>query len=185
MIDLKRTLDIILEEEPASVWHSFAAAMDIAQKLQDAHQLVADLQHRLDGIKRRMSSDLALGLRRAKPSLNVALDKTGCKVGYKTKFLLFVPDIGQEIWRVTSSHARFGREFLKAHSRATLLSQDLTVLITAVTDYFTNYYRTLGEELSGTGLLLVEERRATLHDVVNWREVYRPLNSRQMRPAKC
>lgn len=188
MNDLHRSLDIILEEGPSQDgWHPLDSAMDLARQLQDAQQLVADIQHKLASLKTRMAGDLALAIRRTKPGLNVAVDKTGCKVGYKTKYLQFIPEVEQGVWKVISPNRRFLREFLQANRRATLLTPDLSVLINAIAEYFSTYYRTLGEDVVGTGILMVEERRATLLELANWRnaaadrEPTRPLNTRLAR----
>lgn len=170
MSDLQRNLDIILEEEqPNDGWHPLDSAIDLAKQLQDAQQLVADIQHKLSSIKMRMAGDLALALRRAKPGLNVAVDKTGCRVGYKTKYLQFIPEVENGIWKIISPNRRFLREFQQANRRATLLTADLSVIVDAITTYFTNYYRTLGEDIDGTGILMIEERRATLLELADWR----------------
>ncbi len=188
MIDLRKSLDLILEEAPSpDGWHPLDSAIDLARQLQDAQQLVADLQHKLNSLRTRMAGDLALAIRRTKPGLNVAVDKNGCKVGYKTKYLQFIPEVEQGVWRVVSPNRRFLREFLQANRRATLLAPDLSVLIGAISEYFSTYYRTLGEEVEGTGVLMVEERRATLLDLAEWRneaasrEPVRPLNTRLSR----
>jgi hypothetical protein len=170
MVDIRRNLDIILEDgPPQDGWHPLDAATDIARQLQDAKQLVADLQHKLASVKVRMAGDLALSLRRAKPGLNVAVDKNGCRVGYKTKSIVFSPSVEEDMWRATSPNNRFVREFLQANGRATLLTPDLSILTTAIVNYFSNYYRTLGEDISGTGILMIEEKRATLLDLAGWR----------------
>lgn len=188
MHDLQRHLDLILEDGPPSDgWHPLDDAMNLARQLQDAQQQVADIQHKLASIKTRMAGDLALALRRHKPGLNVAVDRTSCKVGYKTKYLQFTPEAELGVWRVTGPNRRFLREFLQANRRATLLMPDLSVLVTAIADYFTNYYRTLGEEVEGTGIVMVEDRRATLLELAEWRlavseeEPVRRLNTRLSR----
>lgn len=174
MIDLQRSLDIILEETHPSGSEPYGLASGLVQQLQDARQKVLDIEHKLSTIKRKISADLAIDLRRTQPSLNVALDKTGCKVGYKTKMLHFTPDIENAIWRVTSSNQRFLREFLNAHRKSTLIGDDLSVLVNAIVSYFTAYYRTLHENLTGTGLLFVEDKKGSLFELVAWRDESRP-----------
>lgn len=186
MIDLSRSLDIILEEEPSeNGWHPLEAATGLVQQLQDAQQTVADIQHKLSNLKTRMSGDLALALRRAKPGLNVAVDKNSCKVGYKTKLLQFWPDVESGMWKVTGPNRRFLREFQQANRRATLLTPDLSVLVDAISNYFANYYRTLGETIEGTGVIFIEERKTTLLELASWRlnttQLDRRLNSRLSR----
>ena len=166
---LSDSLNLILEDNPAPDGdHPLHTAMDVARQLQDAHQNVADLQHRLTSIKGRMAGELAMAIRRAQPSLNVAVDKGGCKVGYKTKTLLFTPEIEQGMWRVVSPNQRFRREFLKAHNRTMLLVPDLSGVTEAIVGYFREYYRTLGEELLGAGVILVEDKRVTFLELGHW-----------------
>lgn len=188
MIDLWKSLNIILEDTPSpDGWHPLDSALDLVRQLQDAQQLVADIQHKLSSLRTRMAGDLALAIRRTKPGLNVAVDKNGCKVGYKTKYLQFIPEVEQGIWRVVSPNRRFLREFMQANRRACLLVPDMSILIGAIAEYFSAYYRTLGEEVLGTGILMVEERQATLLDLAKWRneaadhEPVRPMNTRLSR----
>ncbi len=188
MSDLTRSLNIILEEgPPENGWHPLDAATDLVRQLQTAQQQVSDIQHKLTNLKARMAGDFALALRRAKPSLNVAVDKSSCKVGYKTKALQFWPEVELGVWRVSGPNTRFLREFLQAHRRATILTPDLSGLVEAVVTYFTNYYRTLGEEIVGTGVVMIEERKTTLIELANWRiasqaaEPSRQLNTRLVR----
>ncbi len=188
MTDLIESLNVILEDgPPEDGWHPLDSATDLVRQLQNAQQFVADLQHKLTSLKTRMAGDFALALRRAKPGLNVAVDKSSCKVGYKTKILQFWPEVELGVWRVTGPNRRFLREFLQANRRATLLTSDLSTLVNAVVTYFTNYYRTLGEDIIGTGVIMVEERKTTLVELANWRitaqkgEPVRPLNTRLVR----
>jgi hypothetical protein len=188
MTDLNESLNVILEEgPPGDGWHLLDSATDLVRQLQNAQQLVADLQHKLSSLKTRMAGDFALALRRTKPGLNVAVDKNSCKVGYKTKMLQFWPEVELGVWRVTSPNRRFLREFLQANRRSTLLTADLSILVNAVAAYFTNYYRTLGEDVTGTGVIMVEDRKVTLVELARWRiaaqkgEPTRPLNTRLAR----
>ncbi len=194
MTKLSRNLDLILEDEPPTGgWHPLNSAMDLVAQLQNVQQTVADIQHKLASLRTRMAAELALSIRRTKPGLNVVVDKVSCKVGYKTKYLQLTPEVENGLWKVTSTNGRFLREFLKAHRRATLMVPDLTVITNAIVDYFGNYYRTLGEELEGTGRLLIEQREATLLDLAAWRNGIvdergdKPLNSRraQREAARC
>ena len=170
MLDLEQTLNLILEDQPIRQ-NPLDDAMALAHELDTAKQKVLDLQHQLSTHKHRLSGDLAISLRRTNPALSIGLDRNGCKVGYRTKHLLFVPDIEQGIWKVTSSNPRFLREFLNAHRRSTLLASDLTSLINAIVDYFTTHYRTIvGEDIVGTGFLMVDDRHASLSELVAWPE---------------
>ncbi len=181
-MNLKQNLDIILEDSQQEKWHPFEAAEGLLRELDTAKQRISDIEYQLNNIKRRMSADLALSIRRTKPGLNIALDKHGCKVGYKTKYLQFIPDVEQGMWKVLSANRRFEREFLNLYRRSTLMIADLSPIVSAIIDYFTNHYRTLGESILGTGILLLEDRKTTLVDIAQWRTDNQPaLRSRLMR----
>jgi hypothetical protein len=169
MLDL-RSLDIILEDSPPDGNHPFVSAHQLVEQLRDARQNVLDLEHKLGTIKHRMSADLALSIRRAQPGLSVALDKNGCKVGYKTKVLQFLPDIESGIWKAISPNRRFLREFLNQHRRSTLMTPDMTQLVTAIVSYFAAYYRTLQEDIVGNGHLMIDDKRGTLVELIEWRD---------------
>jgi hypothetical protein len=169
MVNLGKSLDIIFEDPEVVGHHPLDDAMGLVRELHNAQQRILDIQHELGKLKHRLAADLALSLRRAKPGLNVAVDKHGCKVGYKTKHLQFIPEIDQEMWRVVSPNSRFVREFMNRHRRATFLTADMAPLVNAILTHFTEYYRTLGEEIEGTGLILVEDRKVTLIDLAEWR----------------
>ena len=177
IVDLHKSLSIILDDTSNN--HQYDNVSELVQKLQNARQQVFDIEHKIATIKHKMNSDLALNVRRTQPGLNVAVDKNGCKVGYKTKLLYFTPDIENEIWKVTSPYRRFLREFLNSYRRATLINNDLSMLVTAIVSYFISYYRTLNEEINGTGLLMIENKRGTLLELIQWRSsIKKPLKSR-------
>jgi hypothetical protein len=189
MIDMEH-LNLIFEDSSSPMSHVGSSAYELVERLRNARQLVADIEHQLGTIKHRMCAELALGIRRAQPGIHVALDKNGCKIGYKTKMLLLNPDVENEIWTVTSKNRRFLHEFLKANRRHLLIGQDPTILINAIVSHFIAYFRTLHESIGGTGIILVEERRGTLVDIINWRDAEvekssQPIMSRQRRGITC
>lgn len=184
MLEFSDTLNIILEESSGR-WPPVQRAMDLVRKLDIAKQMVLDLQHQLLSMRNRINADLALSIRRRMPALNVGLDKTGsCKVGYKSKSLLFSPDIEKGVWQVQSSDNRFLSHFLKSKRSYLVIGAEILPLIDAVVAYFTEYYKSLGENIDGVGLILIEGRIGTLSDLVQWREGQTPLNSRSAR-HKC
>lgn len=184
MLDFSETLDIILEESQ-NPWQPLNRAMELVRKLDIAKQMVLDLQHQLMSMKNKVNADLALNIRRKMPSLNVGLDKNGsCKVGYKSKHLIFSPDIEKGIWCVQSSDDRFANRFQKLKRHDLIIGADATPLINAIVGYFTSHYKSLDEELTGIGVILVEGRISTMADLVRWREGYtekKLLNSRAVR----
>jgi len=186
MLEFADTLNLVLDESH-NPRQPLQHAMELVRKLDIAKQMVADLQHRLLSMKNKINAELALAIRRRMPALNVGLDKTGsCKVGYKTKNLVFSPDIERGIWHVQSPDNRFLNRFQKGKRHDLVIGSELTPLIDAVVAYFTEHYKSLGENIVGIGTILIEGRMGTLSDLVQWREgqIEKPLNSRSTR-QKC
>lgn len=182
-MEFSDTLDFILEESQ-NPWQPLQHAMELVRKLDIAKQMVSDLQHRLMSMKNKINAELALTIRRRMPALNVGLDKTGsCKVGYKTKNLVFSPDIEKGIWCVQSPDNRFLSRFQKGKRHDLVIGSEITPLIDAIVAYFTEHYKSLGEDIVGVGTILIEGRIGTLSDLVQWREgrIEKPLNSRATR----
>jgi nucleotidyltransferase/DNA polymerase involved in DNA repair len=175
MLNLASRLDVIFEEVRES---PVGDAVSLAAKIQRTKQQVLDLQHELEKVIRRMCSDLALSVRRREPAFNVSIDKNGCKIGYKTKCLLFTPNPEKELWEVTSANERFCREFIQTHRRSLILNPTLESLTEAIVNHFTAYFRTLGEEVCGTGIIMVDEKKATLGTLAEYQASSRPLMTR-------
>jgi len=175
-------LSLVLEDRPPS--HSpLDAAMEIVQSIDLLKQRLVDFRHKLEAIKQRMNADLALGVRRNHPGLNVAVEPTGCRVGYRSKSLHFDPDVEKGIWVVNGDDPRFVGRFKKLHGRSTVLLPDIGDLVSAITDYFTGHYKSLGEDIIGTGVVLIEGKRASLRELVGYGEFQpvRKLNTRLAR----
>lgn len=182
----KESLNIVLSEGNNN-WRPMDAAMEIMRKMSAAKQLVSDLHHQLLSLKNRMNADLALSLKRHMPALNVSIGRNGeCKIGYKSKHLVFTPNIEQGVWIVDSSDDRFKNRFSKAKRQTLIISPNLDRLISSITDFFTEHYKSLGEDISGVGVIIVEGRIGSLKDIVEWRDnvTLMPLQSRSVR-KKC
>lgn len=179
MGNFAQTLETVLvESEPVSA-NLAATAKTIVGALDAARLKVRELEQQLDIVHRRLSAELALTVRRLIPSLNVGLNKNGCKIGYKTKHLLFVPDVSRGVWNVKSSDPQFASTFFRHNSTRTVLSSELSQLAEAIALFFRNHYKSLGEDIIGTGVVMVDDERGTLSDLVIWRQKQlRPLNSR-------
>lgn len=185
-MEFATTLDMILSEGETSHTTPLETAMQLVRKLDSAKQLVLDLQHQLMSTKNRMNADLALAIKRQMPALNVGIDKNGCcKIGYKTKHLLFSPDLDNRIWTAQSPDLRFANKFNKRRRRDLLMNHDMQSLLDAITHHFVDHYRSLGEDLIGNGLIMVEGKIGSLADLVRWREDVSPpikrINSRATR----
>ena len=175
-------LSLILEERPLQR-NPLDAAAEILHQLDIANQQIVDLQHRLNSIKQRMNGDLALGVRRNHPGLNVAISPKGCKIGYRSKSLLFDPDVAKGVWIVTGEDPRFVGRFKKQFGRSTVLLPDINNIVSAVTDYFTGHYKSLGEDIIGTGVILIEGKKVSLCELTKY-GIFQPTRKLQTRLAR-
>lgn len=174
MNSIKAKLNMLLAERTEIAAQSpLQAARAIARQVELAERRLADMRTTLTAAIDRISGDLAMLVRRLKPGLNISLDKTGCRVGYKVKTLLFTPDLQTGVWRVDSPDSRFLSKFRKFGGHALELAADAQPLAQTVADFFTSYYRTLDEEVCGDGMLYIAGRPATGFQLMEWR-----LNSR-------
>lgn len=184
MSDLLHVLNVVLEDGQAPSG-AVEYASGIVRQLEDAQQRIQDLQHQLDAANKRICGELALMLRRALPGLNVGVGKEGCKVGYRSKHLILQPDPKRGIWNVKSGDPRFARRFMNRRGSKTVLGS-MEPLASAIVQHFREYYKTLGEDIIGTGIVLVEGHRGTITDLAEWYEQHTPkkrLNSRSSRRA--
>lgn len=176
-------LNIILEE-PSTEQNPLEAAMGVVRKLDAIKQEVLDLQHQLGSAKQRMNGDLAFGVRRQMPGLNVGVDPNGCKIGYRSKSLNFDPDVEKGIWIVTGEDDRFTNRFSRTFGPQTRLLPDIGDMVEAIVGYFGGHYKTLGEEIIGTGVILIEGKLSSLVGLNLWRGAALPrkrLNTRLAR----
>ena len=154
-------LDIILEDgSPTN--ESVNAAISIVQEIEDAKRTIHSLESKLDILRSKMCAELGLAIRKQMPAMNISVNREGCKVGYKTKHLLLQPDPQKRLWIVKSKDPRFSRRFMSRHSSKTVLSRSYEQLIDAILTHFREHYKTLGEEIEGTGIILVESKVSNL-----------------------
>lgn len=179
-------LDLMLEDTYYSSYNH-NNAVNLIRELHNIEQRKLDIEHELDKLRYSMLADLALAVRRMEPGLNVSVSKTGCKIGYFGKNLTLNPVFGQDSWISTSTKERFLKEFQSKYKHQLLLDSDLKIVAKAVVDHFVSYFRTLGEEISNTGIILIEDKKSTLSNLIEWqqknKESYRKklLPSRQVR----
>ena len=175
-------LSLILEERPLQQ-SPLDSAIEILHQLEVTNQRVVDLQHRLNSVKQRMNGNLALGIRRNNPGLNVAISLKGCKIGYRSKSLLLEPDVAKGVWVVTGEDPRFVGRFKRQFSRNTILLPDINNIVSAITDYFTGHYKSLGEDILGTGVILIEGKKVSLCELTEY-GAFQPTRKLQTRLAR-
>lgn len=163
------TLDIILEDDNQAA-SKMKQASELVGRLDMAKQLVVNIKHKLLILRNQINAELAMQIRRTMPALHVGLDHGMCKVGYKTKSLLLTPDLERGIWNVKSPDSKFASKFQKVNIRDMLIGQDTNALINAIVNYFTEHFKTLGEDITGNGVLLIEGKRSQLSDLVKYKD---------------
>jgi hypothetical protein len=171
MSGIDRKLDILLEDvSTAPKASALDSMLSVSDELRELKQRIVEMENQLSTAKDRINGDLAMGVRRKCPGLNVSLDRNGCKVGYKTKQLSFSPDIDTKVWTVKSPDVRFSRRFCRKNGPQLALIPGLDSIIGSIANHFMTHYKTLGENIEGTGKLLIEGRHATLMDLAEWRD---------------
>jgi hypothetical protein len=176
-------LSFILEERPPTQ-NPLDVASEVLRSMDSLKQQLASLEHKLGSIRQRMNADLALGIRRNHPGLNIAVDSTGCKVGYRSKSIYFNPDIEKGIWTVTGDDPRFVGRFKRQYGKSTVLLPDIGDLVSAITDYFTGHYKSLGEDIIGTGVVLIEGKCASLRELARYSQ-FQPVKKLNTRLARA
>jgi hypothetical protein len=181
---LGRSLDILFEEQDPRGDNPVDKARELRNQLAAAQQEVANLESQLKIVMQRLNGDLALGIRRQHPALNVGVCGDGCKVGYKTKQFMINPDVEKGVWTVASPDNRFLNKYTKNYAPHTLLNPQLDEFIKSIMLHFSNHFKTLGEEVIGTGIIIVEGKKSTLLELARWRNkrnLDRPIMSRSVR----
>jgi hypothetical protein len=130
MTFISEQIDAIFDD--SSVSTAATDVKEVVKELERAQQYISKLENRLEIAKKSLCGELGLAIRRTLPSLNVAVNNSGCKVGYKSKHLLLIPDPVRGIWQVKSKDNRFSRRFYKVFATRTVMSDDLNKLAEAV-----------------------------------------------------
>ena len=167
-MEFTEQLSFILEDSPVRYNNSLDDANSIVKEIEKSQQYIVMLHNKLKSIKRRINSELAIKVRHRNPGLNVSVNPKKCKIGYKSKFLSFYPDVERHIWLVSSSDEKFSNKFLKNHRRSTIMSDDINELASAITTYFINYYKSLNENIIGDGAIIIDDNKARLLNLVEY-----------------
>lgn len=176
--NLDRTLQVILEDNPFKS-KSVSIAGEIINKIEDMKRQLLDMKNKLRVIEKKLCGDLAIGVRRRQPGLNVGVTNDGCKIGYRTKHLLLNPDCQKGIWIAKSKDPRFLNKFTRNFTSQMVLTDDLSDIIDAIITHFSNHYKSLGEDIVGTGIIMVEGKKSTIFNLARWSDQPRPrINSR-------
>lgn len=181
-MEFSSTLDILLEDAQQAS-EAVVRAENILKKLEAARREISNLQHHLQVLQNKITADLAVAIHRKMPALNVGLDKNGnCKIGYKTKHLVLRPDIERGMWEVMSTDQRFASRFIKGRRRTLFINNDLNPVIDAIASFFTDHYKSIGENIIGHGKIIIDDKLCTLSTLLSHRETCElpPLASRSL-----
>ena len=166
-INLDQQLDLLLEDEGTNISDDvYNKVLNAAVELSEAKKRVDALERELAVAIDRLSGGLALAVRKNQPSLNVNLGFGGCRVSYLKKNLTLKPDIERQIWSVDSSHPKFGSKFKRMYGHLLHFNSDLSPLAAGIAEFFTRYYRSINESISGVGSVVIcdstDSRRISL-----------------------
>jgi hypothetical protein len=161
-------LSLILEDQSPRCHQHLENAHEILRAIDVANQQISILHNKLRNIKRKINGELAIGIRKRDPRLNVAVNPKQCKIGYKSKYLSFYPDIDKGLWLISSDDPKFASRFKKMYRMNTIISSDIDGLVSSIADYFFNHYRSLGEDMIGNGLIIVEGKTTNLSDLAKY-----------------
>lgn len=163
-MNLAEKLTLIEEAYSADTTGVVTGAITANEQLEQAQRAVIAAKLEVQRAMARINGGLALAIRQAKPGLNISLERDSVTVGYYARSLRFVPDLNSKTWVVESSLPKISANFLKRGVPLQLLD-DFSGLANAIGKYFTNYYKSLGENITGTGKLLLDGKLSNLSDL--------------------
>jgi hypothetical protein len=155
-------LSFILEDSPSKCSKNLDDAYEIIRDIDRANQHIIMLQNRLRILKRKINGELAIQIRKHHPALNISVNPKQCKIGYKSKYLSFYPDIEKGVWQINGEDPKFINRFKKLYRRNTIISPEITDLVSSISDFFTNHYKSLGESIVGKGAIIIEGKSGDL-----------------------
>ena len=161
-------LSFILENDQPRCSRNLDDAYEILRQIDRANQHIIILQNQLRILKRKINSELAINIRKKHPGLNVAVNPKLCKIGYKTKYLSFYPDIEKGLWSISSDDGKFMNRFKKQYRRNIVISPEMDDLVSSIITFFINHYKSLGEDIVGSGKIIIEEKIGSLTDLATY-----------------
>lgn len=165
---LEERLDVLLEDalavdkpvdasDPASKMMSMYAELDDIRKNLAAKE--REYKNAMDGL----NAHLAMAIRRTKPGLNIALEGSGCKIGYRSKYITLTPNPSIDSWEISAPAKLQGfvNGIKRFNAGKLALTSDVNELAKGISEYFSIHYKSLGEDIQGTGVILKEGKRLT------------------------
>lgn len=168
-LNINDKLSIILEEPDHTTLIN--SCNDLCNQVDELKERIATVKTRLKSMRVRLCAELALLMRKRYPLLNVAVDKKGTKIGYKTKTIYISPDIEGKIWSFKSSDPAITKIFNNKYRKYLLLTGSIVDLADALGNAFAFKYKSLKESEVESGILLVEGKKAHLTQLVEWADI--------------
>lgn len=172
---LARKLDILLQEHENVPDYGNELA-DILRQLDALHQQTLELQHKLRSVRMRANGETALQLRQKAPALDLSVDQDCCRCGFASRAMNISPSTEPKmVWVIGSNDDKFLEQFNQDNQRLPMNMSDFTDMVAA------HFRRSFGEALQGSGRILIEGKKATLFELVEWARNKRELPSRKKR----
>lgn len=165
MIELGLRLQHLLEDVNVNL---YAEADALSDQLFELKKSITKANKDLSRLKSMLCGDLAFEFRRRFPALNISVDGKRCKVGYRSKIMVLEPDVIGKIWTVRADNV-FAKSFVNRYRRFLIFDNNCAKLVDVIGEYFSNHFKSLNEEVSGTGILLIDGKNSTVSDLVGMR----------------
>lgn len=164
MNDRLAVLEDILND---SIDTNYTQLNELYQQLADAQQEVIKIRNRLHRGISVLNGQLAVQVRNRQPSLEIKLNPESCVIGYYSRALEFTPSLRTGLWAVESPDAKLRKKFI-ATNPPLALSGSISELATSIAVFFARFYRSLGEELVGTGAIIIEGKNRSFGELANF-----------------
>lgn len=140
MSKINTALDVLLEDVKMSFEHSDSIS-EVCKKISDldaqSRAAKAELAQCIDSL----CADLAKEIRKLQIDLNVTINRNGCNVGYRAKFIPCNVIATEKKWDFSGSD--FGRMFSRRFPECCALDCSVPHLAKCLAEFFTNQYRSL------------------------------------------
>lgn len=146
---------------------NYAQLNELYQQLADAQQEVIKIRNRLHRGVSVLNGQLAVQIRNRQPGLEIKLSPESCVIGYYSRALEFTPNLRTGLWSVESPDAKLIKKFI-ATNPPLALNGNISELAVSVAVFFTRFYKSLGEELAGTGAIIIEGKNRSFSELVNF-----------------
>jgi len=166
MIDLDAKLSIVLEETDHT--QLIGACENLCSEVESLKERIQTVKLRIKSMKVRLCAELAMLMRKKYPQLNVAVDRKGTKIGYKTKVIYISPDIEGKIWTFKSSDQDIVKTFNSKYRKYLIINSSLADLADAIGNTFAFRYKSIKEYQQSSGKLLIEGKSSNLVHLVEW-----------------